>query len=101
MASKHDMDFKSHGYSLTFALLCSKIYINWNWCFDNCDTYYCLWIQDSLLDIVTSLGCDEEKIILAGTAMANKFNLLDMDRNTPGSASVGKHSPITYQQVIA
>ena len=57
--------------------------------------------QDSLLDIVTSLGADEEKIILAGTAKANRFNLLDVSRNTPGSASVGMASTITYQQVCS
>ena len=58
-----------------------------------------MFFQDSLLDIVTSLGCDEEKIILAGTAKANRFHLLDVSRNTPGSASVGAPSSITYQQV--
>ena len=54
-----------------------------------------------MLDIVTSLGADEEKIILAGTAKANRFNLLDVSRNTPGSASVGMVSTITYQQVCS
>ena len=53
------------------------------------------------MDIVTSLGADEEKIILAGTAKANRFNLLDVSRNTPGSASVGMASTITYQQVCS
>lgn len=52
------------------------------------------------MDIVTSLGAEEEKIILAGSAMANKFNLLDVARNTPGSATFGKPESITYQQVI-
>ena len=31
--------------------------------------------------------------------MANKFNLLDVSRNTPGSAATGKPQTITYQQV--
>ena len=48
---------------------------------------------------MTSLGADEEKIILSGSAMANKFNLLDVSRNTPGSAASGKPTTITYQQV--
>ena len=52
------------------------------------------------MDIVTSLGADEEKIILAGSAMGQKFNLLDVSRNTPGSAIVGKPTDLTYQQVI-
>ena len=59
-----------------------------------------IFFQDSLLDIVTSLGADEEKIILAGSAMGQKFNLLDVSRNTPGSAVVGKPSALTYQQVL-
>ena len=52
------------------------------------------------MDIVTSLGADEEKIILAGSAKGNRFHLQDVSRNTPGSASVGYSSSITYQQVI-
>lgn len=51
------------------------------------------------MDIVTSLGADEEKIILTGSAMGSRFNLLDISMNTPGSASVGKPSALTYQQV--
>ena len=55
--------------------------------------------QDSLLDIVTSLGADEGKIILTGTAFGNKFTLLDTERNVPGSAATGRPERITYQQV--
>ena len=57
-----------------------------------------LFFQDSLLDVITSLGAEEEKIILSGSAMGNKFNLLDAHRNTPGSASVGASTSVTYQQ---
>ena len=57
-----------------------------------------LFFQDSLLDVITSLGAEEEKIILSGSAMGNKFNLLDAHRNTPGSASVGASTAVTYQQ---
>ena len=56
-------------------------------------------LQDSMIDIVTSLGCDERKLILTGTALSNKFDLLDDKKNTPGSASTGSPSVITYQQV--
>lgn len=55
--------------------------------------------QDSMIDIITSLGADERKLILTGTALSNKFNLLDQNNNTPGSASTGIPSVITYQQV--
>ena len=48
--------------------------------------------------MITSLGAEEEKIILSGSAMGNKFNLLDAHRNTPGSASVGASTAATYQQ---
>ena len=71
------------------------------WCLIIYDLFSLNIYQDSLLDIVTSLGADEEKIILAGTAKANRFNLLDVSRNTPGSASVGMASTITYQQVCS
>ena len=52
-----------------------------------------------MIDIVTSLGCDERKLILTGTALSNKFDLLDDKKNTPGSASTGSPTVITYQQV--
>ena len=68
-------------------------YLN-NWNFFLC-------YQDSLLDIVTSLGADEGKIVLTATAFANKFTLLDAERNLPGAAAVGKPETITYQQVGA
>ena len=55
--------------------------------------------QDSLLDIVTSLGADEGKIILTATAFGNRFTLLDSERNVPGAASIGRPETITYQQV--
>ena len=51
------------------------------------------------MDIVTSLGADEGKIVLTATAFANKFTLLDSERNLPGAAAVGKPETITYQQV--
>ena len=54
--------------------------------------------QDSLLDVITSLGAEEQKIILSGSAMGNRFNLLDGHKNTPGSATLGQGSPLTYQQ---
>jgi hypothetical protein len=50
---------------------------------------------------VTSLGADEGKIVLTATAFANKFTLLDSERNLPGAAAVGKPETITYQQVSA
>ena len=52
-----------------------------------------------MIDMITSLGADEQKVILTGTALSNKFNLLDGKMNTPGSASTGVPSVITYQQV--
>ena len=52
-----------------------------------------------MIDIITSLGAAEEKIILTGTALANRFNLQDKSTNTPGSASLGYPSLVTYQQV--
>ena len=52
-----------------------------------------------MIDMITSLGADEQKVILTGTALSNKFNLLDGKKNTPGSASTGVPSVITYQQV--
>ena len=52
-----------------------------------------------MIDIITSLGADERKLILTGTALSNKFNLLDQNKSTPGSASTGVPSVITYQQV--
>ena len=53
-----------------------------------------------MIDMITSLGADEQKVILTGTALSNKFNLLDGKKNTPGSASTGVPSVITYQQVL-
>ena len=53
-----------------------------------------------MLDMITSLGADEQKIILTGTALANKFSLQDSERNMPGSASVGFPTVLTYQQVL-
>ena len=64
----------------------------------DCLSTRCSFFQDSLLDVITSLGAEEEKIILSGSAMGNKFNLLDTHRNTPGSASVGASTAVTYQQ---
>ena len=64
----------------------------------DCLSTRCSFFQDSLLDVITSLGAEEEKIILSGSAMGNKFNLLDAHRNTPGSASVGASTAVTYQQ---
>ena len=52
-----------------------------------------------MIDLITSLGADEQKVILTGTALSNKFSLLDENRNTPGSASVGRPTVVTYQQV--
>ena len=53
-----------------------------------------------MIDIITSLGADERKLILTGTALSNKFDLLDEKKNTPGSASTGFPTVITYQQVL-
>ena len=52
-----------------------------------------------MIDMITSLGADERKVILTGTALSNKFNLLDGKKTTPGSASTGAPTVITYQQV--
>jgi len=56
--------------------------------------------QDSLLDVITSLGADERKLVLTATSFGNKFSLLDTDRTLPGAATNGKIETITYQQVF-
>ena len=55
--------------------------------------------QDSLLDVIVSLGAPDDKIILTGSAFGNRFVLSDPDRTTPGAAALGPPETITYQQV--
>lgn len=55
--------------------------------------------QDSLLDVITSLGADERKLILTATSFGNKFSLLDAERTLPGASTSGRIETITYQQV--
>jgi len=55
--------------------------------------------QDSLLDVVVSLGAEDAKIILTGSAFGNRFILEDEERNMPGAAASAP-TAITYQQVI-
>ncbi len=58
-------------------------------------------MQDSLLDVVVSLGAEDEKIILTGSAFGNRFVLADPERTMPGSAALAAPETITYQQVCS
>jgi hypothetical protein len=60
----------------------------------------CVLFQDSLLDVIISLGATDKKIILTGSAFGNVFTLTDPEKNLPGS-SISNVVPktITYQQV--
>jgi hypothetical protein len=55
-------------------------------------------LQDSLLDVIVSLGAPESKLILTGTAFGGVFNLLDSNKTLPGSPA-DLAEVITYQQV--
>ena len=56
-------------------------------------------VQDALIDVVVSLGAPLSKLILTAPAFANSFNLVDPERNLPGSAVTGLPTTLTYQQV--
>lgn len=54
---------------------------------------------DALIDIVVGLGAPLDKLILTMPAFGNSFNLLDMEKNLPGSSVTGLPTMVTYQQV--
>jgi len=56
-------------------------------------------MQDALIDVAVSLGAPLNKLILTAPAFANSFNLVDPERNLPGSAVSGLPTTLTYQQV--
>jgi hypothetical protein len=56
-------------------------------------------LQDALIDVAVSLGAPLSKLILTAPAFANSFNLVDPERNLPGSAVTGLPTTLTYQQV--
>jgi hypothetical protein len=56
-------------------------------------------VKDALIDVAVSLGAPLSKLILTAPAFANAFNLVDPDRNLPGSAVTGLPTTLTYQQV--
>ncbi len=45
------------------------------------------------------MGAPLSKLILTAPAFANSFNLVDPERNLPGSAVTGLPTTLTYQQV--
>jgi hypothetical protein len=62
-------------------------------------TVYVPVLQDALIDVAVSLGAPLSKLILTAPAFANSFNLVDPERNLPGSAVTGLPTTLTYQQV--
>ena len=57
--------------------------------------------QDALIDVALGLGAPLSKLILNMPAFGNSFNLMDVEKNLPGSAVTSSQpSTTTYQQVI-
>ena len=42
--------------------------------------------QDSLLDVIVSLGATDSKIIISGAAFGNSFTLQDSEKTLPGKS---------------
>ena len=55
--------------------------------------------QDALIDVAVGLGAPLNKLILNMPAFGNSFNLMDQDKNLPGSSVTGLPQTTTYQQV--
>ena len=56
-------------------------------------------LKDALIDVVVGLGAPIHKLVMTVPAFAHSFNLVDPERNMPGSAVSSPPSTITYQQV--